>query len=53
MDKQDPPTDPAISFTRGLIGLDNEKDAMMLRHAIWRVHSTGPAWLVETQDIFF
>ena len=28
MDTQDPPSDPAISFTRGLIGLDNEKDAM-------------------------
>ena len=61
MDTQDPPTDPAISFTRGLIGLDNEKDAMTsrcldkkeVRHAIWRVHSIGPTWPVETQDIFF
>ena len=59
MDTQDPPTD-AISF-RGLIGLDNEKDAMTplcldrkeVQHTIWRVHSTGPAWPVETQDIFF
>ena len=39
----------------------NEKDAMTsrcldrkeVRHAIWRVHSTGPAWPVETQDVFF
>ena len=39
----------------------NEKDAMTslcldrkeVRHAIWRVHSTGPAWPVETQDAFF
>ena len=51
MDTQDPPTDPAIQFTRGLRVLDNEKDAMTslcldrkeVRHAIWRVHSTGPA----------
>ena len=35
----------------------NEKDAMTsrcldrkeVRHAIWRVHSTGPAWPVETR----
>ena len=39
----------------------NEKDAMTSRcldrkevlHAIWRVHSTGQAWPVETQDVFF
>ena len=51
MDTQDPPTDPAFQLTRGLIGLDNEKDAMTsrcldrkeVRHATWRVHSTGPA----------
>ena len=51
MDTQDPPTDPAFQLTRGLIGLDNEKDAMTsrcldwkeVRHATWQVHSTGPA----------
>ena len=60
MDTQDPPTDPAISLL-GVSGLDNEKDAMTsrcldrkeVRHATWRVHSTGPAQLVETQDVFF
>ena len=39
----------------------NEKDAMTslcldrkeVLHATWRVHSTGPAWPVETQDVFF
>ena len=52
---------PHYQFTRGLIGLDNKKDAMTslcldrkeVRHAIWRVHSTGLAWPVETQDVFF
>ena len=42
---------PRYQLTTGLIGLDNEKDAMMsrcldrkeVRHATWRVHSTGPA----------
>ena len=51
MDTQDPPTDPAFSLLGVLLGLDNEKDAMTsrclgrkdVRHAIWRVHSTGPA----------
>ena len=46
MDKQDPPTDPAISLLGVLTGLDNEKDAMTsccldrkeVRNAIWRVH---------------
>ena len=48
MDTQDPPTDPRYQLTRGLIGLDNEKDAMTsgcldrkeVRGAIWGVHST-------------
>ena len=39
----------------------NEKDAMTSRcldrkevlHATRRVQSTGPAWPVETQDVFF
>ena len=39
----------------------NEKDAMTsrcldrkeVRCATWQMHSTGPAWPVETQDIFF
>ena len=61
MDTQDPPTDPAISLLRGLIGLDNEKDAMTsgcldrkeVRGAIWGVHSTGTGQPVETQDVFF
>ena len=28
MDTQDPPSPPRYQLTRGLIGLDNEKDAM-------------------------
>ena len=43
------------------IHVPNEKDAMTSRcldrkevwHATWRVHSTGPAWPVKTQDICF
>ena len=61
MDTQDPPNRPRYQLTGGLIGLYNEKDAMTsrcldrkeVRHAIWRVHSTGPAWPVETQDVLF
>ena len=56
MDRQDPPIGPRYSLTRGLIGLDNEKDAMLrcidrmeVRCASWRMHSTGPASPVETQ----
>ena len=48
MDTQDPPTEPRYQLTRGLRGLDNEKDAMTsgcldrkeVRGAIWGVHST-------------
>ena len=47
MDIQDPPNQPRYQLTRGLIGLDNEKDAMTSRCldrkevwcATWRVHS--------------
>ena len=51
MDTQDPPNRPRFQLTRGLIGLDNEKDAMTsrcldrkeVRHATWRTHAgTGP-----------
>ena len=28
-------------------------DRKEVRHATWRVHSTGPAQPVETQDVFF
>ena len=28
-------------------------DGKEVRHATWRVHSTGPACPVETQDVFF
>ena len=53
MDTQDPPSDPA-QLTMGLIGLDNEKDAMTsccldrkeVRHATWRVHN-GTGQLVR------
>ena len=42
---------PRYQLTRGLMGLDNEKDAMTSRcldrkevlHATCRVHSAGPA----------
>ena len=48
MDTQDPPNQPRYQLTRGLRGLDNEKDAMTsgcldrkeVRGAIWGVHST-------------
>ena len=61
MNTQDLPNRPCYQHTRGLIGLDNEKDAMTsrcldrkeVRRATWRVHSTGPAWPVETQDVLF
>ena len=47
MDRQGPPNRPRYQLTGGLIGLDNEKDAMMsrcldsneVRGAIWQVHS--------------
>ena len=51
MDTQDPPNRPHYQLTRGLIGLDNKKDAMTsrcldrkeVRHATWRTHTgTGP-----------
>ena len=52
---------PRYQLTRGLRGLDNEKDAMTsgcldrkeVRGAIWGVHSTGTGQPVETQDVFF
>ena len=61
MDTQDSPNRPGAQLTRGLIGLDNEKDAMTsgcpdrkeVRGAIWGVHSTGTGRLVVTQDVFF
>ena len=52
MDTQDSSHLPRYQLTRGLIGLDNKKDAMTsrcldrkeVRHAIWRVHwYYGPA----------
>ena len=53
MDTQDPPNRPRYQLTRGLIGLDNEKDAMTsrcldrkeVRHATLRAH-TGTGTLV-------
>ena len=56
MDTQDPPIRPRYQLTRGLIGLDNEKDAMTslcldrkeVRCATLRVHSTGTSRPVET-----
>ena len=53
MDTQDPPNRPHYQLTRGLIGLDNEKDAMTsrcldrkeVRHATLRAH-TGTGTLV-------
>ena len=61
MDTQDPSNQPGYQLSRGLIGLDNDKDAIAslcldrkeVRCATWRVHSTTPAWPVETQDAFF
>ena len=52
---------PRYLLTRGLIGLDDEKDAMTsgcldtkeVRGAIWGVHITGTGQPVETQDVFF
>ena len=52
---------PRYQLTRGLIGLDNEKDAMTslcldkkeVRGATLQVHSTGTGQPVETQDVFF
>ena len=54
MDTQDSPNRPRYQLTRGLRGLDNEKDAMTsacldrkeVRGAIWGVHSTGTGHLV-------
>ena len=53
MDTQDPPNRPRYQLTRGLRGLDNEKDAMTsrcldrkeVRHATLRAH-TGTGTLV-------
>ena len=62
MDTQDPPTDPAVSFTRGLIGLDNEKrcyDITLSRQEGSTTHHLESAQVlrtdlpVETQDVFF
>ena len=61
MDRQDPPKRPSFQLTWGLIGLDNEKDAMMshcldrkkVRDAIWQMHRTGTVRPVETLDGFF
>ena len=61
MDTQDPPNRPRYQLTRGLRGLDNEKDAMTsgcldrkeVRCAIWGMHSTGTSQPVETLDVFF
>ena len=60
MDTQDSPNQCRYQLTKGLIGLDNEKDAMTpcclnrkdVQCATWRVHSTRPARPVETQDGF-
>ena len=61
MDTQDPSNQPHYRLTRGLRGLDNEKDAMTsacldrkeVRGAIWGMHTTGTGWPVATQDVFF
>ena len=52
MDTQDPPNQPRYQLTRGLMSLDNEKDALTshcldrkeVRHAIWRVHYYLKDW---------
>ena len=49
MDTKDPPNRPRYQLTRGLRGLENERDAMTsgcldkkeVRGTIWGVHSTG------------
>ena len=54
MGTQDPPNRPRYQLTRGLIGLDNEKDAITslcldrkeVRGAIWGIHSIGTGWPV-------
>ena len=57
MDTQDPPNRPRYQLTRGLRGLDNEKDAMTsacldkkeVRGAIWGMYSSGTGrWLHRT-----
>ena len=61
MDTQDPPNRPRYQLTRGLRGLDNEKDGMSsgcldrkeVRCAIWGVYTTGTGGRVATQDVFF
>ena len=62
MDTEDPSLRPRYQLTRGLRGLDNEKDAMTsdcldrkeVQGAIWVVHSTGSSRPVfYIQDIFF
>ena len=42
MDTQDPPNRPCYQLTRGLIGLDNEKDAMTSR-CLDRKYDTPPS----------
>ena len=50
MDRQGPPNRPRYQLTRGLIGLDNEKDAVTsfcldrkyARGDTWRMYTLGP-----------
>ena len=61
MDTQDPPNQPCYQLTRGLIGLNNEKDVMTstslerkeVRGTVWGMRSTGTGQPVATQDGFF
>ena len=49
MDTQDPPTDPANQLTRGLIGLDNEKD-VMTSGCLDRKEVRSTTWRVQCED---
>ena len=47
MDRQDPPNRPCYQLTRGLIGLDNEKDAVT-SFCLDRKYARGDTWRMYT-----
>ena len=47
MDRQGPPNQPRYQFTRGLIGLDNEKDAVM-SFCLDRKYARDDTWQMYT-----
>ena len=47
MDRQGPPSGPAISLLGVFIGLDNEKDAMT-SHCVDRKEERGDTWQMHT-----